>query len=128
MIQYKNETGTVLFDPQVFAMIAMDTAVQKEEIYAVTNSRGKVIRQKETGKESLNFIEVLPSEESYSVDLRIYVVLNFGKSISATADEFGRLLRERIRMITGVSVGDLTMVGTGVRSRKIARRDLEIQC
>ncbi len=128
MIQYKNETGTVLFDPQVFAMIAMDTAVQKEEIYAVTNSRGKVIRQKETGKESLNFIEVLPSEESYSVDLRIYVVLNFGKSISATADEFGRLLRERIRMITGVSVGDLTMVVTGVRSRKIARRDLEIQC
>ena len=128
MIQYKNETGTVLFDPQVFAMIAMDTAVQKEEIYAVTNSRGKVIRQKENGKESLNFIEVLPSEESYSVDLRIYVVLNFGKSISAAADEFGRLLRERIRMITGVSVGDLTMVVTGVRSRKIARRDLEIQC
>ena len=58
----------------------------------------------------------------------LYVIMNFGKSISTAAQEFGRAVREQIRSITGVPVGDLTMIVTGVRSKKIARRDLEIKC
>lgn len=128
MIRYQTEKGMVNFEPQVFGMIAMDIALKREEIYAVTNSRGKVIRQKENGRESVNYIEVIPSEHSDGIDLRIYVIMNFGKSISTAAQEFGREVREQIRSITGFPVGDLTMIVTGVRSKKIARRDLEIKC
>ena len=128
MIRYQTEKGMVILEPQVFALIAMDIALKREEIYAVTNARGKVIRQRENGRENINYIEVTPSEQSDGVDLKIYVIMNFGKSISTAAQEFGRAVREQIRSITGVPVGDLTMIVTGVRSKKIARRDLEIKC
>ena len=128
MIQYRTEKGTVTLDSDVFSMIAVETALGREEIYAVTNARGKVVRKKGTGREHFGFVEVTPSELENEIDLRIYVILNFGKSIRAVAREFGRELRENVSAVTGMSVRNLTMVVTGVRSRKTARRELEISC
>ena len=128
MIQYRTEKGMVTFEPQVFGMIALDTAQKREDVYAVSNARGKVIRLRENGRENLSFIEVEPIEQENAIDLRIYVVLSFGKSISTAAQELGRDIRENIKLITGVSVRDLTMIVTGVKSRKIAHRELEIKC
>ena len=76
MIRYQTEKGMVILEPQVFALIAMDIALKREEIYAVTNARGKVIRQRENGRENINYIEVTPSEQSDGVDLKIYVIMN----------------------------------------------------
>ncbi len=128
MIKYKNEKGMIEFEPQVFGMIAMETALDMEGIYAVTNARGKVIRLKEPGREAMNFIEIRKSEEKNGIDIRIYVVTSFGKSISDTAVEYGERTRQRIKEITGVMVNQLTMVVTGVKSKKIARREMEISC
>ena len=128
MIQYKTEKGTVDFDSAVFGMIAMETALSMEEIYAVTNARGKVIRPRSPGKENYSFIEVETTEQEKQIDLRIYVILNFGKSIRAVAVEFGKAIREKVEKITGFPVRNLTMVVTGVKSKKIARRELEIVC
>ena len=128
MMQYKTEKGTVTMDSNVFSMIALETALRREEIFAVTNARGKRIRTRGTGRENLGFIEVGFTEKDDEIDLRIYVILNFGKSIRTVAKEFGREVRESIREITGISVRNLTMVVTGVKSRKIARRELEIIC
>ena len=128
MMQYKTEKGTVTMDSNVFSMIALETALRREEIFAVTNARGKRIRTRGTGRENLGFIEVGFTEKDDEIDLRIYVILNFGKSIRTVAKEFGREVRESIRDITGISVRNLTMVVTGVKSRKIARRELEIIC
>ena len=128
MIQYKTEKGTVLMDSNVFSMITLETALAREEIYAVTNARGKRIRTRGTGRENLGFIEIDYTEKDEEIDLRVYVILNFGKSIRTVAKEFGREVRKNISEITGISVRNLTMVVTGVRSRKIARRELEITC
>lgn len=128
MMQYQTEKGSVTFDANVFGMIALETALTREEIYAVTNARGKIIRPRATGRENIGFIEVEPTERENEIDLKIYVILNFGKSISAVAGEFGRAVRENVRTVTGMSVRNLTMMVTGVKSRKIARRELEIRC
>lgn len=128
MIQYKTDKGTVGFDPGVFGMITMETALDREEIYAVTNARGKVIRPRGTGRENYGFIEIEETELEDQIDLKIYVILNFGKSIRTVAEEFGHAVRENVRNITGLSVRNLTMTVTGVKSKKIARRDLEIIC
>ncbi len=128
MMQFQTEKGIVTFDSSIFGMIAMETALAREEIFAVTNARGKVMRPRGTGRESFGFIEVEPTEQADEIDLRICVILNFGKSISTVAGEFGKAVRENIRAVTGISVRNLTMMVTGVKSRKIARRELEIIC
>ena len=128
MIRYKNERGTVELEAQVFGMIAMETALEMEGIYAVTNARGRVIHLKEPGKEAMSFIEVRKSEEKNGIDIRIYVVTSFGKSIKETAEEYGERTRQIIKEITGVMFNQLTLVVTGVKSKKIARREMEISC
>ncbi len=128
MIQYKTDKGTVEFDSAVFGMIAMETALSMEEIYAVTNARGKVIRPRNPGRDNYSFIEIDTTEQEDQIDLKIYVILNFGKSIRAVAMEFGQAIREKVESVTGFPVRNLTMVVTGVKSKKIARRELEIVC
>ena len=128
MMQYQTEKGTVSFEPNVFGMIAMDTALNREEIYAVTNARGKIMHPLKTGRENTGFVEVEPTGRASEIDMKIYVILNFGKSISAVAADFGRAVREKVFALTGVTVRHLTMMVTGVKSRKIARRELEIPC
>lgn len=128
MIKYENHRGTVDFDQQVFGLIAMDTALRMEEIHAVTNARGKIMRMKDGGRESLNFIEVQETGVENCIDLRMYIVIYFGKSISESVNKLGEALRRRIGEITGMTVRDIYVNVTGVKSRKIARRELEIKC
>ncbi|MGI6205672.1 MAG: Asp23/Gls24 family envelope stress response protein [Anaerovoracaceae bacterium] len=126
MIEYGTERGQVKFSDQVFAMIALEAAKDTDGIYALTNAKGKIMKAKQTGRETLGFIEV--STEEGKVDLRLYGIIIFGNSVSGTAEMLGRKIRNMIGQITGAETGKIIFTLTGVKSRKIARRELDILC
>ncbi len=53
--------------------------------------------------------------------------MRFGTSISGITREFARKLREETGLITGVSVDTVITVVTGVISKNIAKRNLELK-
>ncbi|MDD7408333.1 MAG: Asp23/Gls24 family envelope stress response protein [Anaerovoracaceae bacterium] len=126
MIEYETERGQVRFADQIFAMIALEAAKNTEGLYALTNAKGKIMKARQTGRESLGFIEV--SSDSGAVDLRLYGIIRFGSSISGTAEILGRKIRSMIKDITGAETGRIMFTLTGVKSKKIARRELDILC
>lgn len=107
-------------------MIALEAARDTDGIYALTNAKGKIMKAKQTGRETLGFIEV--STEEGKVDLRLYGIIIFGNSVSGTAEMLGRKIRSMIGQITGAETGKIIFTLTGVKSRKIARRELDILC
>ncbi|MDD6255598.1 MAG: Asp23/Gls24 family envelope stress response protein [Eubacteriales bacterium] len=126
MIEYDTEHGQVRFGDQIFAMIALEAAHENNSIYALTNAKGKIIKPDQTGRGALSYIEV--STDDGAVNLRIYGIIRFGSSISGTAEILGRRIRSMIWNITGAKTGKIVFTLTGVKSRKVARRELDILC
>lgn len=128
MTGYENSRGTVDFSRPVFAMIAFETAIDQDGIYAVTNTRGRPMWPRMKGNDSLSYVDVSMNENKSAINIKIYVVMRFGTSISRTAHRYSMAARKRIREVTGVEVDELVVAVTGVKSRKITPAELEISC
>lgn len=126
MIHYDNGKGEIVLGKNVAARIVTETARSLGGRVLFSSQKGKLLKVGNSGREHLNFIEVEENEKG-ELDIRFYVVIRFGTSIRSLAHELGPAIRENVRKITGKEVGSLNMTITGVKSKKIGRRHLEIQ-
>lgn len=61
------------------------------------------------------------------VTVALSVVVRFGASIQKTTDELGEAIRKRMRQVLGMSGVALQIHVRGIRSRSVARRDVEVE-
>ncbi|MBR2779796.1 MAG: Asp23/Gls24 family envelope stress response protein [Firmicutes bacterium] len=126
MIHFENERGGISLTENVVARVVTETARSFGGRILFSNQRGKLLKVGNTGKEHLSFIQVEETEDG-KVDIRFYVVIRFGTSIHSLEKELGPAIRENVRKVTGLEVNALAMTITGVKSKKIGRRQLEIE-
>ena len=126
MISVKNDLGVITFQPSVFARIAVNAAESFGGRLMVTNPSGRPVKIGDTGKESLKFVEAAVSDEG-ALSVKVYLIVRFGTSISGITREFAERLKEESVLITGVEIDTVITVVTGVISKNIARRNLELK-
>jgi uncharacterized alkaline shock family protein YloU len=85
----------------------------------LSNAKGKPI------VDDIGFFDFLWHEEGV-LELRVFVILQFGSSIGAVTNELINGLRSRIEAVTGVRVVRVHIAVKGVFSKYISRRNLEI--
>jgi len=74
--------------------------------------------------EEVGSIEVTDTEES--IRIKVYVVLQFGASIRKTTASIIKYIYEHTEKIMGVKPEKVTVVVTGILSKNIARRHIEV--
>lgn len=127
MITMTGSGGKIRLHDTVFARIVMETADRFGDRIMLTNAKGKRIRSGKAGREKLDFIEILASEQESSIDIRLCLLIRFGTSISGVTRDLADNIRSEVLRMTGVPVGRIRIVVTGVRSRRTARRDLHFE-
>ncbi len=130
MVKYTNKRGKVGLDPTVFAAIAIDTAAGFNGRMFFTNQKGRPVKLTGSGNEKPGFINVTEnkSDNNITVNIEIFLILKFGTSISWFTKEFARRLRIETEKMTGVTIGEVIINITGIRSKRTAKRELRIIC
>ena len=128
MVKYTDKMGKIGFDPSVFAAIAADTAMGFYGRVFFTTPKGRPVKLSGSGTEKLNFINVTENENNNTVNVEVFMILKFGTSISWFTKEYARRLRIESEEITGITVDEVIINITGIRSKRTAKRELRILC
>lgn len=128
MIRFENENGLVGLGRPVFARITAEQVMRFADRMVLTTPKGKPIKVGLTGKESLKYIEVTECESEDAVDLKLYIMVKFGISIKAVTKELAEAVRAETLRVAGVSVREITVFVTAVKSKRIAKREMEVRC
>ncbi len=91
---------------------------------AVEGSKGNAILQNYKGGINAPNVEFINDEEGY--DLKIYIVMKFGASIKKTTAEIIDSVYENAEKILPAGPRNITIVITGVLSKNIAKRHIEV--
>jgi len=60
------------------------------------------------------------------VDLTVYAVIRFGAGIKVSAAALTDAIRAEVPLVTGLNVNRMTVVITGILSKNISRRNIEV--
>jgi len=127
LYKIQTENGTItLFKEAVAAIIirVMETFAGK---VLIANQKGKIYYfiARISGKEDGGTIEIINGKKGF--DIRIYVLIRFGSSINKTTELIIEQIKNEVERGTGVPVNSVSVVITGVFSKQIARRNIEIK-
>ena len=117
--EVKTRNGTIVLDRAVLGhIIRRETAAFQGKV-VLSNAKGKPIG------DDVGFFDCAWSETG-AFELRVFVVLQFGISISAVTRELIDRLRAQTETLTGVRASRVVIAVRGVLSKNISRRDLEV--
>ena len=91
---------------------------------AIYDCNGNAVLQNYKGGINAHSIEFIGDEEGY--DLKIYIVMKFGASIKKTTGEIIDSIYENAEKILPAVPRNVTVIITGVLSKNIAKRHIEV--
>ena len=92
----------------------------------ISNHKGKVpgIVSKIGGLDDITNIEISAGEQG--LDIRVFIVLRFGTSITRVTNSLVDEIHEKIKEMMGIEPNSVAVVVTGMISKNIARRHIEV--
>lgn len=126
MITVDTDLGTITVTKWVIGKIILDIVEEFEGKVIISNHKGKVpgIVSKISGMDEINTMEINMTEQG--LDIRIFVVLRFGTSITRVTNLLVDTIHERIKELTGIAPNSAAVVVTGMISKNIAPRHIEV--
>lgn len=115
MFDIETKMGKIHFSQSIVSKIAAK---------AVEDCRGKALLQNYKGGINAASVELIRHEEDY--ELKIYIVIKFGTSIKQTTSQIIDSIYENTEKILGKKPQKVTVIVTGVMSRNIAKRNIEV--
>ena len=128
MITVDTELGTIKVAKSVIGNIIVDVIDSFDGKVILSNSKGKVPKQlayKLSQKDESSEISMELTEDGLNIG--VFVVLKFGTSIKETTNRMLSDIRNNIKDMTGMEINDLTVTVTGVLSKKLAPRHIEVK-
>ena len=124
---YKETThlGTIGFEKRIIATIVRRVVAELAGAVMVTGPKRRMSRaaRKETS-DDLSFLHAQMNGDVMDMDL--FLILRFGAGIKKTSADIDLILRRRVEKTTGISVGRLRIVFTGMISRRFTKRNIEV--
>lgn len=126
MITVETELGTITITKSVIGTIITDVIDEFEGKVILSNHKGKVpgLVSKIGGMDEINNMEISLTEQG--LDIRFYVVLRFGTSITRVTNQMVDEIHSRIKELTAMEPNSVAVVVTGMISKYIAPRHIEV--
>ncbi|MGC2873025.1 hypothetical protein ACDL92_07060 [Ihubacter sp. mB4P-1] len=129
-VSRETKLGTISISDAIFAQIILESFEQdicKGKVWPATR-RGRQIGgdQKVNAADYAGYVEAERSMDGTSIDLEFSVIIQFGSGIRRITDAVADYIAEVIYQKQGKYPNQIKIRITGVRSRQIARRNLEV--
>ncbi|GAB1475294.1 hypothetical protein MASR2M70_01260 [Bacillota bacterium] len=129
MALYYTETsyGSVKIRRPVIGRIVMEAISKFGGRVRITNHKGKIIKPKEKygTPDATDFFEIAMAEKG--LDLRIYIAIKFGMSIGLVTEQLIDDVKTDIEAITGIEANSIAVIVTGLISKQISPRNIEVR-
>lgn len=127
MITVDTELGTITVAKSVIKDIILEVIDSFEGKVLLSNSKGKLPKfaYRIGTLEDSDHMEVELTEDG--LEIRVFVVLRFGTSIKYTTNKIIGDLHSLIKERTGMRIANASVVVTGMLSKKIAPRHIEVR-
>ncbi len=126
MLTVETDLGKITVPKAVVGKIIAQTVEQFDGKVIISNNKGKVpgFVSKIGGMDDSSSMEISLTEQG--LDIRVFIVLRFGTSITSVTNKLVNQIHENIEEMTGVKPNSVAVVITGVISKKIAPRHIEV--
>lgn len=131
MFDIETKLGNIHFSHSIINKIVMEAVEGSEGKAMIHNYKGKyknvvpdLASKINLYDEEAGSIEVTETEEG--LEIKVYVVLRFGASIKETTVRIIKHIYADVEKIMGARPAKVTVVITGILSKNIARRHIEV--
>ena len=128
MITVETSLGTIKVAKSVIGNMIKDVVDSFNGKVIISNSKGKIVNQlayKLGPKEEFSEIEIELNDGK--LDINMYIVLKLGSSIKTVTGKLIEDIRTSIKDAVDLEVNELTVTVTGMMSKKIAPRHIEVK-
>lgn len=126
-IRKEKDKGDILISENAIAQLVIDQIQTMRGRVLPATSKGKRISpvKKVFGNEQEDSVQIKVKGNDLSI--RVYVIVRIGVSISKTLDMLIEKIKQSVEESTGVAPSSVSVVVSGVLSKNIARRNMEVR-
>ena len=126
MFTVETDLGTITVSRNAIGKIVTEAVERFDGKVIISNHKGKVpgIVSRIGGMDDINSMEINYGENG--LDLRVFVVLHFGTSITQVTNQLVDDIHEKTKETIGIEPNSVAVVVTGMISKNIARRHIEV--
>ena len=128
LYKIETSTGSISIAKNVIGRIVIQAVKKFKGNVMISNHKGKVhgLVKKIGDGDAINNMDITMGENG--LDLRIYVVLNFGTSIGNVTNQLIEEIYTRIKAFTGAPPNSVAIIVTGIlANQQMARRNIEVK-
>lgn len=128
-MQYKEKTeqGNIIIDKNAIANLVIKATEQFEGKVIVANYKNRPlgVAAKKNITSDVNSVEVDYGPKG--MELKVYLMVKFGTSIGTVTNNLIESLYEDIKQAMGMEPNSISVVVTGIISKNIAKRNIEVR-
>ena len=127
-LYYKEaEAGSIKIRKAVIGRIVMEAVRKFKGRVRITNHKGKVIRTREKygAPDATEQLDISMGEKGF--DVRLYIAIRFGTSISMVTEQLINDIKSDIESLTGIETNSIAVIVTGLISKQITPRNIEVK-
>lgn len=126
---YKEETenGSIIIEKAVIAKIVTETVFQFNGKVLISNYKNKAttFAAKIGVTDDINNMDIAMGEKG--LDIKLYIVVKFGTSIGMVTNTLINDIHDKVYELTSIEPNSVAIVVTGMISKNIARRNIEVR-
>ncbi|MCR5481177.1 MAG: Asp23/Gls24 family envelope stress response protein [Clostridia bacterium] len=120
LLKKENEYGSIGYDKAVITKIIEEIAAGYGDRVFIANHKGKYVPAGKRHKDMSDAIEFSYNNEK--LEIKLYLVLKFGMSITKTSMEMIEKIRRQLREILEIETATITVEVVGMASRNSFRK------
>lgn len=123
----ENHEGYITIDKSVIGKIIIEEVKKFNGKVLISSQKGKVasIVSKIGGIDDMSYIEIIMGDKG--LDVKVYIVIKFGTSIGMVTNQLIDGIQEQIHNLTEIEPNSVAVVVTGMISKHIAKRNIEVK-
>lgn len=127
LFRLETEIGSISLDRSVIVKIITDTVDKFNGKVLISNHKGKVsgFVSKLGVNEEGNNMEINYGEKG--LDIRLYIIIRFGTSIRMVTEHLIQNIKKNIEEYTTIEANSIAVVVSGMFSKQIVRRNIEVR-
>lgn len=123
----KTDKGSITIEKAVVAKIITEVVSQFQGKVLISNYKNKAttFAAKIKVTEDINNMEISMGEKG--LDIRLYIVVKFGTSIGMVTNKLIGDIHDKVYELTTIEPNSVAIVVTGMISKNIAKRNIEVR-
>ncbi|HZK02661.1 MAG TPA: Asp23/Gls24 family envelope stress response protein [Anaerovoracaceae bacterium] len=123
----KMKNGSVKIRRSVIGRIIIEAVRKFDGRVKITNHKGKVIkiREKYGIPDATDYFEINMTEKG--LDVTVYIVIRFGISIGLVTEQLINDIKNDVEELTGIEANSIAIIVTGLISKQIVPRNIEVK-